>query len=319
MAQITGYNKNDILNGTDADDSFWGGGGDDVMKGMGGNDFFGGGPGADIMKGGAGTDTVDYWNFSTEGVWVDLASGTGARGYAAGDQYIGIENVGGTKLNDVITGDEGDNIVWGYDGDDVIKGAGGADDLRGGDGNDTIKGGAGADILEAGRGVDTLIGGVGDDIYYMQGDDTVIENAGEGYDWVYALDHMTLPDNVEGLVMATRGAANAYGNALSNTIFGNDKDNIIDGGGGNDSLVGGGGNDTFVFQAGQTHGDVIYDFEGNGAGAGDTLKFVGFGAGATLQQYSATEWYVASANGSILEVITLVGAPTLDPSDYVFV
>lgn len=319
MAQITGYRNNDILIGTNDDDSILGGDGNDLMFGGGGNDFFYGDNGADIIKGGGGTDTVDYWNFAKEGVWVDLASGTGSRGMAAGDQYYGIENVGGTNFNDVITGDEGANRVRGYDGNDVIKGGGGADDLIGDDGDDTIKGGAGADILEGGRGYDQLMGGTGDDAYWATDQDTLVESAGEGYDTVYALGDFVLPDNIEALNLRSHGAVNGTGNAQSNVIFGNSYDNIIDGGGSNDSLVGGGGNDTFVFRAGQTHGDVVYDFQGNGAGAGDTLTFAGFGAGATLQQYSATEWFVISAGGSALEVFTLVGAPTLDASDYVFV
>ena len=67
--------------------------------------------------------------------------------------------------------------------------------------------------------------------------------------------------------------------------------NTLDGGGGADVLIGGAGNDTFVFNAGQANGDTIIDFAGNGAGAGDTLSFVGFGTagdGASFSEIGAT-------------------------------
>ena len=36
-------------------------------------------------------------------------------------------------------------------------------------------------------------------------------------------------------------------------------------------------------------------------------------------QLTATEWQVTSADGLTQETITLVGAPTIDASDFVFV
>lgn len=88
-------------------------------------------------------------------------------------------------------------------------------------------------------------------------------------------------------------------------------------GGGSDALAGLGGNDTFMFQASQAGGDVVYDFHGNGAGVGDTLQFFGYGAGATFIQVTATQWTIASADGSLSETITFVGGPAIDATDYV--
>ncbi len=102
-------------------------------------------------------------------------------------------------------------------------------------GNDTLKGGGGADILDGGLGIDTMMGGTGDDFYYAQATDTLIENAGEGYDTVFTYDtHYTLPDNVEELWI--RSGVSGTGNAQSNTIFGNQHDNVLNGGSGNDVL-----------------------------------------------------------------------------------
>jgi Ca2+-binding RTX toxin-like protein len=330
MAIINGTSKNDVIDEhdgvTNGDDSISSGLGNDLVFGLGGNDWFWQDTGADTIYGGSGTDTVAYYYHAsaspgTEGVWVDLASGTGSRGAAAGDRYYSVENVWGSIYADNITGNDGDNELHGWSGDDVIKGGGGADDLYGESGNDTIKGGAGADILDGGLGIDTLLGGTEDDLYYVQPDDTVIESAGEGYDFVYILgDNYTLPDNVEGLYLYSQGAVTGTGNGLANILYGNDIGNVLDGAGGADHLFGFGGNDTFVFKAGQGNGDVVWDFQGNGAAAGDVLKFVGYGPGATLNQIDSTHWVIASADNSIQDVITLAnGASLSDFGDYVLV
>jgi len=55
---------------------------------------------------------------------------------------------------------------------------------------------------------------------------------------------------------------------------------------------------------------------------GDTLQFVGYGTiaqGATFRQLDTTHWEIASADGSVRDIITLAGAPTIDASDFAFV
>ena len=108
----------------------------------------------------------------------------------------------------------------------------------------------------------------------------MIENANEGTDAVFATVDYTLTANVETLVLQGAGNLAGTGNALDNKLFGNAGDNTLDGGAGADRLTGGAGNDTFVFNAWQANGDTIVDFAGNGAGAGDSLTFVGFGTAA---------------------------------------
>ena len=106
-------------------------------------------------------------------------------------------------------------------------------------------------------------------------------------------------------------------------ITGDGGANVLNGLGGADTLTGGSGFDVFVFNAGQANGDVVADFTGNGAAAGDTIGLVGFGTaaqGATLTQLSATQWQIHSGllNGHN-EVITLSNGATVHGIDFFFV
>ncbi|HEX8513232.1 MAG TPA: calcium-binding protein, partial [Allosphingosinicella sp.] len=127
---------------------------------------------------------------------------------------------------------------------------------------------------------------------------------------------------VEGNTIHGGSGNNALtGGAANNTIYGNAGHDTINGGAGADILYGGDGNDTFVFQAGQTNGDSILDFSGNGAGAGDSLVFEGFGtaaAGASFVQLDATHWQVNSADGTLHEIITVTAGTVFNPADITF-
>jgi Ca2+-binding RTX toxin-like protein len=109
------------------------------------------------------------------------------------------------------------------------------------------------------------------------------------------------------------------GTAGADILNGSGGDDTIMGRGGADILTGGAGNDNFVFASGATAGATITDFTGNGASAGDTLEFHGFGlasGGATLTQVSANQWQVHSGLDSHNEIITING--NVHPSDYQF-
>ena len=117
-----------------------------------------------------------------------------------------------------------------------------------------------------------------------------------------------------------QGAGNldGTGNTLANSLFGNSGDNTLDGGAAADVLTGDAGNDTFTFHVGQGDGDTVVDFAGNGAAAGDSLHFIGYGAGATFTQNDATHWQVNFNGGLSHEVITFLNGVTIDPTDVVF-
>jgi hypothetical protein len=73
-----------------------------------------------------------------------------------------------------------------------------------------------------------------------------------------------------------------------------------------------------VFNVGQATGDTVVDFTGNGAGAGDSLRFVGYGTGATLTNIDATHWQVNYNGGASHDVITFSNGAAIDPSDFLF-
>lgn len=113
--------------------------------------------------------------------------------------------VTGTDIIDVLTGDSGDNSLYGLGGSDRLDaGTGGVDILDGGDGNDvltvnytsdgaaTLSGGAGDDVIKITLGTQTAIadGGSGNDHFIVNNaGGTVTLTLGEGRDTV------TLGDN----------------------------------------------------------------------------------------------------------------------------
>ena len=96
----------DTLWGLDGDDYLSGGGGVDLLMGGGDDDTLEGGSGGDTLDGGTGFDTASY-KLSPAAVFINLELGTAFGGDAEDDTFRSIENVTGSRFDDVIVGDDG--------------------------------------------------------------------------------------------------------------------------------------------------------------------------------------------------------------------
>ncbi len=114
-----------------------GGAGNDTITGGVLAEWFDGGPGNDMLNGGGGIDRAVYGS-AASGVTVDLRITTAQDTLGAGtDTLTGIEELGGSGFNDVLTGNDLANLLDGGDGDDQLTGGLGDDRIIGGAGSDT--------------------------------------------------------------------------------------------------------------------------------------------------------------------------------------
>jgi Ca2+-binding RTX toxin-like protein len=237
---LIGNDGNDTLVGNFGSDGLFGGSGDDILQG-GDGDGFGDG---DVLDGGPGFDAADYGDSFLDGVSVDLAAPLGSqafRGTAQGDFLISIENVFASLFSDTLIGDAGPNWLQGRDGDDILDGGAGADILDGGNGIDTLDYSNSSGAVE----VDLLIGvGVGGD---AQGD--ILANI----------------ENVVGSQFDDR----LVGDDGPNQLVGGSGNDILDGRGGADVLVGGDGIDTVDYSQSPDFISARLDL-GQGFGLGDS-------------------------------------------------
>ncbi|GFE49973.1 hypothetical protein So717_17260 [Roseobacter cerasinus] len=162
---LRGDAETNLLNGENGADLLEGRGGDDILFGATGNDTLRGGAGDDILAalqgretfdGGDGVDLVTYEHgYLSTGVHVDLSQGRGFAGEAHDDTYTNIENVTGSRHNDILIGNSSANVL--SDG--------------GGHANDVLRGGGGADWLISTGGFDRLWGEGGGDRFRIQRED----------------------------------------------------------------------------------------------------------------------------------------------------
>jgi Ca2+-binding RTX toxin-like protein len=228
-----------------------------ILDGHGGDDLLIGEAGNESFIGGAGSDTVDYRGSNLAGVTVNLASGVGSGGLAAGDLYSGVENALGSELVDVLVGSSAVNTLVGFFGDDTLIGGSGADSLIGSRDNDTLTGGSGADRVDGGAGSDdfalytassggvqvNLADGLAESGFDAAGDDlTGIEHL-VGSDFADVLTGDTNVNRLYGESGADRlaggaGADGLFGGSGADAVFYDALDTAVIGGMGRDTLVG---------------------------------------------------------------------------------
>ena len=185
---LFGEQGNDRLIGGTGASILEGGPGDDVVGGFStccatpveaGNDTLRGGPGRDRLIGGDGNDSIDGGPGEDTGDYSQPARGqasrsparavranlrTGSASGAGTDSLTDIENLVGSRLRDVLIGDDGANLLKGGRRSDRLLGGDGADRIFGARGRDRLRGGPGGDHLFArDRQRDRVRGGTGRD------------------------------------------------------------------------------------------------------------------------------------------------------------
>ncbi len=189
-----------------------------------------------------------------------------------GDSRDVIE--GGPGANNVLDGEDGDDVITGGAAGEIIRGGDGSDNINGGGGDDEIidaagignflAGGTGNDRLTAQKGRTTLAGGPGKDLLVAEsgsvgmaggnGKDVYLVRArakgagvteihDQGRDLVKAWRSFTLPDGVEVLKLQGSKDLKATGTYGHQKLVGNAGDNVLRGAG-FDRLIGGAGKDT---------------------------------------------------------------------------
>ena len=118
----------------------------DTLEALGGDDFVQVTRAPAVLDGGSGTDTITTFLTSdligidsagnaieltaSNGVIVDLSLKSGQLvddGFGNSTDIIKFENIGGTVLDDIITGDNKGNALTGYEGADILTGGKGRD------------------------------------------------------------------------------------------------------------------------------------------------------------------------------------------------
>jgi len=227
---------NDYVEGNGGSDTLYGNVGNDTINAGSGDDFIYGGEDNDYIDGGEGND-MSYYTFASSAVNASLITGVVTGGDGT-DTLVNIENLHGSVFNDILVGDEQDNVIKGHVGDDIIEGNGGNDTIYGNVGNDIINAGAGDDIIWGGEDDDIIDGGEGVDVlsYKKSGSSVVVDMISKTM--ISETDGFDEFINVE----------NIEGSNYNDILIGDDQNNEIEGGLGDDEIYGGGGEDKVVYQ-----------------------------------------------------------------------
>jgi len=299
---IAGLAGNDVIKGLGGNDRICGGKGNDALVGAGGNDllagedgkdklagggggfdFLVGGSGGDALNGGAGIDDMASYFGAPGPMTVNLAAGT-ATGNGS-DTLAGVEDIDGSRFDDVITGNAAPNFFFGEAGNDTLSGGDGdLDGLWGGDGNDSLDGGLGQDFasfsfsaagvtvnlttgtatgegtdtlasiedVEGSRHDDSLTGDAGPNVFFSTpGNDSIDGSTGTdtaSYEFSQSPITASLTTGTatgEGTDTMT-GMENLDGSRFTDNLTGDAGPNVLHGLASNDTLSGSDGDDTLT-------------------------------------------------------------------------
>ena len=268
----------------------------------------------------------------------------------AGNDTIGLNeangalpraNLFGGVNNDTLTGGSGADQLFGQAGNDTLLGRGGFDILTGGTENDTLTGGDADDQVFGQGGGDRMVWNPGDDTDLNEGgdgNDTVEVNGGNGAEVFTAtangarvrFDRLDPAPFAIDIGTSEKLVLNANGGNDSFSATGNLAALIgitVDGGAGNDTILGSNGVDRLL---GGDDSDFIDGQQGNDAaflGAGDDVFQWDPGDGSDTVEgqagndtmafngSAAAEIFEASANGPRTRFTRNIGAIVMDLDD----
>ncbi len=343
---------NDTLVAGGGGDIIQAGAGADSLLGEAGNDLIEGGAGADTILGGDGYDILDYRN-SPSGVSLNLASGIGWSGDAAGDVLASLETVFGSPFADFIAGSEDHNVIEGGAGADSMLGLGGNDwvsyesatgpvaintaaggwagDATGDvvSGIENIRGSAFGDYLFGDDGANILRGDGGADVLYGAGNsDTIYYSTSAVAVFVDLSTNSASGGDADGDTLVS--VENVFATAHRDRLIGDSASNTLVGWLGADTLTGNGGNDIFRFAETDAQ-DLVTDFW---RVHGDLLDVSGYGVGSAAFTFRGTAGPTGSmqlgytvqggftdvwvnVDGQVHTPIRLVGTIALLASDFI--
>lgn len=187
-----------------------------------------------------------------------------------------------------ITGDEGDDFLFGLLQSVIIQAGAGDDTLIGSFNNDQLQGGEGNDFLLDNAGNDVLRGGLGDDRLFSTEGDNFLRGGG-GNDLLFASGDSDI----------------LIGGAGLDTIFSESSDSLIDGGAGDDLIVLS-GTSTIVLSQGNG-ADTIQGFsEGQttfSLAGGLTFRDLSFQQGSAFSTIAVGEEILAQVIGVAVETL----------------
>ena len=282
---------------------------DDLFIGSGAGELFEGRRGDDTIDGGGSDDVLYYGSEAdqggNQGINANLAAGTVIDGFGDTDTVTNVENVSGTRFDDVIVGNGADNSFSGEDGSDSYDGAGGFDavqyrnenggqgvvvDLAAGTGTDTFGKAetyASIERVDGSDWDDELTGDAFDNWFEGLGGNDTIDGAG-GFDEVnYGNEESK--GGFQGVVvdLLNETATDTFaftdelisieaisGTNFADSIAGSNDDNFLTGEGDNDTMGGAGGFDNLQGNDGddRLEGGADGDFLAGGSGA-DTFVY----------------------------------------------
>ena len=293
---LAGGTGNDVVNGNAGADTISGGAGNDELNGGTGADTIDGEGGADTITLGTGKDTVQYGaaadsTGSLKDVISDFTQST--VNAVTGDTVTSGDNIEinfGTLANDkvftltdkgdvanaglagaaidgvmgsFIFADDTSTVYLDFNGDGLLNASDlqitltGLESFHSNDINVIVTAGANGESVTGGNGDDSITGGASHDtLTGNYGNDTIKSAAGN--DSLYGGGGADVLTDAAGVSSLSGGAGN----------------DTLDGGDGlDDSLTGGTGDDTFIASqvAGQK-GEIVTDFEDEGAVVGDVIQ-----------------------------------------------